>query len=172
MHLAVDPSSPMPPLFHSPPARKPGRSLGAKARVVQDARALGIHHFAFVRLSFPGIYLLESFERYLAWSETITDLRYVQNRRDALLKSIIEAGRHFDATLPETAKITQLLDLLRSDATVKPAVVFCPVWKTGCSPKAWIRMPGVRKTCWLNTKPTLGRYAEMCIKDLMHSAQL
>lgn len=69
--------------------------------MVQDARALGIHHFVFVRLSFLGIDLLESFERYLVWNETITDLRYVQNRRDALLKSIIEAGRHLDATLAQ-----------------------------------------------------------------------
>lgn len=68
--------------------------------MIQNPDVLGIHHFAFVRLSFLGIDLLESFERSLAWSETITDLRYIRNRCDALLKSIIEAGRHLDATLP------------------------------------------------------------------------
>jgi len=39
------------PLFHSGSTRrrKAGRPKGAKAQVVQDARALGVHHFAFVR---------------------------------------------------------------------------------------------------------------------------
>jgi hypothetical protein len=112
------------PLFHrSPvPGRKPGRPKGAKATVMQEARALGVHHFAFVRSSLLGLDLAESFERYMAWSETTTDLRFVQNRRDALLKQIIEAGRQYDATLAGGAKITQLLDLLRSDAKAKPAV--------------------------------------------------
>ena len=102
--------------------RKPGRPKGSVARVMQEARALGVHHFAFVRSSILGLDLAESFNRYMAWAETTTDLRFVQNRRDALLKQIIEAGRALDATLAPSAKITQLLDLLRSDAKVKPAV--------------------------------------------------
>jgi hypothetical protein len=93
--------------------------VGARARVIQDPRALGIHHFAFVRSSLLGMDLRESFERYLAWSETTTDLRYVQNRRDALLKSIIEAGRHLDAILPSNSKITHLPYHLRGDAPFK-----------------------------------------------------
>ncbi len=56
----------MEPLFRSTPARKPGRPLGAKARVVQDARALGIHHFAFVRSSLLGLDLRDAFNRYMA----------------------------------------------------------------------------------------------------------
>jgi hypothetical protein len=90
--------------------------------VIQEARALGVHHFAFVRSSLLGLDLADSFNRYMAWAETTTDLRFVQNRRDALLKKIIEAGRALDATLPQQSRITQLLDLLRSDATPKPAV--------------------------------------------------
>jgi site-specific recombinase XerD len=129
------------PLFHGTHARRPGRPLGSKARVIQDPRALGIHHFAFVRSSLLGMDLRESFERYLAWSETTTDLRYVQNRCDTLLKSIIEAGRHFDATLPEHAKITHLLDLLRSDAPFKPAASLPSLeeWADaeGMDPDAW-----------------------------------
>ena len=66
--------------------------------MVRDARALGIHHFAFVRSSLLGLDLADSFARYLAWSETTTDLRYVQNRRTALLKQIIESARLHDAT--------------------------------------------------------------------------
>ena len=98
------------PLFHRAAPRKAGRPVGARARVIQDPRALGIHHFAFVRSSLLGMDLRESFERYLAWSETTTDLRYVQNRRDALLKSIIEAGRHFDATLPKLKVARRKID--------------------------------------------------------------
>lgn len=131
------------PLFHSAPAarRKPGRPPGAKARVLQEARALGVHHFAFIRSSLLGLDLRESFERYLAWSETTTDLRYIQNRRDGLLKQIIESGRLLDATLPSDSKITRLLDLLRSDASVKPAVVLPSLdeWiaSEGMDPDAW-----------------------------------
>ena len=112
----------MDPLFHSAPPRKAGRPKGSKAQVVRDARSLGIHHFSFVRSSLLGLDLRESFQRYLAWSETTSDLRYIQNRRDALLKHIIEAGRHLDAGLPEHSKITRQLELLRSDVAAKPAV--------------------------------------------------
>nr|WP_295768060.1 tyrosine-type recombinase/integrase [Rhodoferax sp.] len=112
------------PLFHNAPVvkRKPGRPLGAKAQVLQEARSLGVHHFAFVRSSLLGLDLADAFSRYMAWSETTTDLRYVQGRRDALLKQIIEVGRQHDAALPGHAKITHLMDLLRSDATTNPAV--------------------------------------------------
>ena len=121
--------------------RKPGRPLGSKAQVVQDARALGVHHFAFVRSSILGLDLAESFDRYLAWAETTTDLRYVQNRREALLKRIIEAGRQIDATLPAHSKITHLLDLLRSDAA-PPKAVSLPtldewVESEGIDPEGW-----------------------------------
>lgn len=67
------------PLFHTAPVakRKPGRPKGARGSVLQEARALGIHHFAFVRSSLLGLELADAFARYLAWSETTTDLRYV-----------------------------------------------------------------------------------------------
>ena len=129
------------PLFHQAASRKPGRPVGSKAQVVRDARSLGIHHFAFVRSSLLGLDLRDAFERYLAWGETTTDLRYIQNRRDALLKQIIEAGRHQDSALPAHAKITGLLDLLRSDASSKPAVVLPTLedWveSEGMDPDAW-----------------------------------
>ncbi len=131
------------PLFHSAltPRRKAGRPKGAKAQVVQDARALGVHHFAFVRSSILGLDLAASFERYMAWSESTTDLRYVQNRREALLKRIIEAGRQHDATLPSHSKITFLLDLLRSDAAPPKAVELPSLddWieSEGMDPEGW-----------------------------------
>lgn len=118
-----------------------GRPPGSKARVVRDARSLGIQHFAFVRSSLLGLDLREAFARYLAWSETTTDLRYVQNRRDALLKQIIEAGRHLDASLPAHSKLGHLLDLLRSDARVTPVLVLPSLdeWvdREGMDPDAW-----------------------------------
>ena len=131
------------PLFHNDDTtrRKAGRPKGSKAQVVQDARALGVHHFAFVRSSLLGLDLAESVDRYLAWAETTTDLRYVQNRREALLKRIIEAGRQHDATLGHNAKITHLLDLLRSD-TAAPKAVSVPTldeWieSEGMDPDGW-----------------------------------
>ncbi len=136
-------SATLKPLFHGtgPATRKAGRPLGSKAQVVQDARALGVHHFAFVRSSILGLDLAESFDRYLAWAETTTDLRYVQNRREALLKRIIEAGRQIDATLPAHSKITPLLDLLRSDAAPPKAVTLPTLdeWieSEGMDPEGW-----------------------------------
>jgi hypothetical protein len=100
-----------------------------------------VHHFAFVRSSLLGLDLAEAFNRYLAWSETTTDLRHVQHRRHALLKHIIEAGRHLDASLALPAKITHLLDLQRSDATVKqvPVLPSLDEWieTEGLDPEGW-----------------------------------
>jgi len=139
--LGSEPAMQLDPLFHGAPNRKRGRPPGSRAQVVRDTRSLGIHHFAFVRSSLLGLDLREAFNRYLAWSETTTDLRYIQNRRNALLKHIIEAGRHLDATLPASAKITHLLDLLRSDAPVKAAVSLPTLqdWveSEGMDPDAW-----------------------------------
>jgi site-specific recombinase XerD len=131
------------PLFHAAlaPRRRAGRPKGAKARVVQDARALGVHHFAFLRSSLLGLDLGQSFHRYLAWSESTSDLRYVQNRREALLKQIVEAGRQLDDTLAASAKITHLLDLLRSDAAL-PKAVQLP------SLEAWIASEGLDPEGW------------------------
>ena len=55
MNLSAD------PLFHngSMPRCKPGRPLGSKVQVGQDARALGVLRFAFVRCSILGLDLAE-----------------------------------------------------------------------------------------------------------------
>jgi len=129
------------PLFHNVIKRKPGRPKGAKAKIMQEARTLGVHHFAFVRSSLLGLDLADSFERYMAWAETTTDLRFVQNRRDALLKQIVESGRALDARLHQSSKITNLLDLLRSDAAAKP-VVELP------SLDDWIEAEGMDPDMW------------------------
>ena len=128
--------------------KRRGRPPGATAQVVRDPRSLGVHHFAFVRASLYGVDLREAFLRYLAWSETTTDLRYIQNRRDALLKNIIEAGRHLDATLAIDAKITHLLDLLRSDAPV-PSAVTLPTLEE------WVESEGMSANALLCDDPPL-----------------
>lgn len=137
-----EPSSEFEPLFQNVTRARPlGRPPGARAQVVRDARALGIHHFAFVRSSLLGLDLADSFARYLAWSETTTDLRYVQNRRTALLKQIIESARLHDATLTGEAKITGLIELLRSDVAATKAVQLPSLdeWveAEGMDPDAW-----------------------------------
>lgn len=108
------------PLFHSPAPKRRGRPPGSKSQVVKDPRSLGLHHFAFVRSTLLGLDLRQSFDRYLAWAESTTDLRYVQNRKDALLQQIIETGRNLDAGLPKHAGLHASLDLLRSQT--KPVV--------------------------------------------------
>ena len=70
--------------------RRVGRPKGSKSRVMQGARVLGAHHFAFVRESLLGLDLAEAFHRYLAWSEATTDVRHVQHRCDELLEHIID----------------------------------------------------------------------------------
>jgi site-specific recombinase XerD len=124
------------PLFHIATTRRPGRPFGSKSRVVLDPRALGIHHFAFVRSSLLGLDLRDAFTRYLAWSETTTDLRYVQNRRDALLQQIIESGRNLDPDIPKHAGLLNSLELLRSQAKV-PAIVQLP------SLEEWVEREGM-----------------------------
>ena len=57
--LARFPSEEQPatPLFDGPmpetkaPKRPRGRPIGSKAQVIREVRALGVHHFAFVRSS-------------------------------------------------------------------------------------------------------------------------
>ena len=80
------------PLVQAQPElrRRVGRPKGSKGRVTQGARVLGAHHFAFVRESLLGLDLAEAFHRYLAWSETTTDVRHVQHRSDGLLEHIID----------------------------------------------------------------------------------
>ena len=46
--------------------------------MLQGARELGVHQFAFSRESLLGLDLAAAFHRYLAWSETTTDVRHVQ----------------------------------------------------------------------------------------------
>ncbi len=129
------------PLFHAAAPKRRGRPLGAKAAVVRDARALGVHHFAFLRSALYGLDLRQAFARYLEWSETTTDLRHIEHRRKELMRQVLESARHLDATLPAHAKVTSLIELLRSDAPA-PAAAKLPTldeWieAEGMDPDAW-----------------------------------
>ena len=103
------------PLFYSEAPRRAGRLRGARSAVLVHARALGIHHFAFLRAALIGVDLRAAFERYLAWSETNTDLRHIQHRRAELLKEILEAGRRLDVARAPDAKLARYLEALRAD---------------------------------------------------------
>jgi len=52
------------PHCSNPPPRRRGRPALAKTKVVRDQRALGLHHFAFLRSVLLGLDLRDSFERY------------------------------------------------------------------------------------------------------------
>ena len=104
------------PLKSEAAPRRAGRPRGARGAVFAQARALGIHHFAFLRATLIGIDPRAAFERYLAWSETNTDLRHIQHRRTELLRDILEAGRRLDAERAHDAKLTRYLDALRAEA--------------------------------------------------------
>jgi hypothetical protein len=56
----VDPSLQSAPVSK----RKLGRPKGSKGKVLHEVRALGVHHFAFVRSSLLGLDLAEAFDRY------------------------------------------------------------------------------------------------------------
>ena len=60
----------------------------------------------------------------------------VQNRRDALLKQIIESGRNLDPDVPKHAGLLNSLELLRSQAKV-PAIVQLP------SLEEWVEREGM-----------------------------
>ena len=111
------------PLFHSAEPRRRGRPPGAKAQVVRDARALGIHHFAFVRSSLLGLDCAKP-------SPVISP----EARPPPTCATSRTGGTRC------SSKITHLLDLLRSDAPVKAALTLpshdgrkCPAKPSGMS---------------------------------------
>ena len=105
------------PLLHgvlqSPYSKRRGRPPKVATKLVRHARALSHEHFAFVRATLLGLDLRKSFERYIAWSEPLSDLRIAQSRFEQFLGQILDSGAKIDATLPEGQKITALLGSLR-----------------------------------------------------------
>ncbi len=131
--VATDPA---PVSLTLPKRRGRGRPPGTKAVVVRDVRALGVHHFAFVRASIYGLDLRDSFTRYLEWSEANSDLRHIEHLRGELRRQILEAGRLLDASLPADRKITNFIEVLKAD-TPAPKVVSRP------SPQEWLAEQGI-----------------------------
>ena len=105
------------PLLHgvlqSPYSKRRGRPPKVATKLVRHARALSHEHFAFVRATLLGLDLRKSFERYIAWSEPLSDLRIAQSRFEQFLGQILDSGAKIDATLPQGQKITALLGSLR-----------------------------------------------------------
>lgn len=85
-----------------------GRRPGAAASL-REPTTLGIHHFAFLRAAMVGLDLRAAFARYLAWSETSSNLEYIQRRRDVLFDVVLQAARRLDATRDLNAKLTREL---------------------------------------------------------------
>ncbi len=131
------------------PRKRRGRPAG-KSTGIGSARQLGVHHFAFLRASFVGVELDAAFERYLAWGETTTDPRHVQQRRAQILRQVLDAGRRLDMTLAPALKINRLLDLLRSDAVVAPAVKLPTL-------DAWMAGEGMASDGW-SEADAIGEY--------------
>lgn len=123
------------------PRRRPGRPKGSKSQLVQDPRTLGVHHFAFLRSQLYGLDIRESFERYLGWCETSTDLRHIEYRHQALLDQVIQSACLLDAALPTTGKITDLIATVRDHTKSRPAVQLPPLdewaWAQGIDVDAW-----------------------------------
>ena len=101
------------PLLHREAPKRRGRPPKVATKLVRHARALSHEHFAFVRATLLGLDLRKSFERYIAWSEPLSDLRIAQSRFEQFLGQILDSGAKIDATLPEGQKITALLGSLR-----------------------------------------------------------
>lgn len=92
--------------------RGPGRPKGAKTRVLREDRALGMHHFAFLRAWLQGLDLKAAWDRYLAFAEHGADLRHVERRRTELLAQVLRDGHQINLGLPPEARITDALALL------------------------------------------------------------
>ena len=129
------------PLFHAAPPKRMGRPRGARAAIVASSRALGIHHFSFLRATLVGVDARAAFARYLEWGETNADLRHIQHRRSELFKDVLDAGRRLDTVRPPEAKLTRHLELLRS--SLEPsAMVELPTLD------AWMQSEGLDPDAW------------------------
>jgi hypothetical protein len=145
------------PLFHSGSVirRKAGRPRGSKAQVVQDARALGVHHFAFVRSSILGLDLADSFAALpgLVGNDYRPALCAEPQRGSpqAHHRGRAPARCHACRHIPRSPI---LLDLLRSDAATPKAVELPTLdeWiaSEGMDPDGW----SGGRACWQSTRPT------------------
>ena len=125
-------------MFHSSgEGKRRGRPVGAKSAVVRDNRHIGLHHFAFLRSCLVGLDMRQSYQRYLEWSESSSDLRHIEHLRTQLLRQILEAARRIDATLPAASKVTHHIELLQAEAPTPQA-------KTLPSLDEWLEAEGLQ----------------------------
>lgn len=105
--------------------RRRGRPVGAKAQILSTSRtrALGIHHFAFLRAWLQGLDLKWAWDRYVAFSESSSDLRHIEARRKEMLATLLRLGHQINLTLPPERQITSLLNTLSREPVIAPASV-------------------------------------------------
>lgn len=105
-----------------------------------SGRALGVHHVAFLRSWLLGLDLRVAFERYLAFSETTTDLRHIESRRRELMASLLESGRRLMLLRPENTALARDVDLLKQESPTK--VVALPTLDE------WVAAEGMDPDMW------------------------
>ncbi len=100
-----------------------GRPPQARTAVLRADRALGVHHFAFLRAWLQGLDLKTAWQRYLAFGEASDDLRHIQHQRRAILAAVLSAGRQLSLGLPADERLGDALALLAHlpGAAVTPA---------------------------------------------------
>lgn len=100
--------------------KRRGRPPKAQTAVLRQDRALGVHHFAFLRAWLQGLDLKAAWRRYLAFGEASDDLRHIEHQRAGILRSVLQAGHQLNLGLPADAKITDALSLLAQDPFTPP----------------------------------------------------
>ncbi len=134
-----------PALAPSPPPKRPrGRPRGTQALVLRpgsDARAVGVHHVAFLRACLLGLDLRPAFERYLAFGETTSDLRHIEARRRDLLAQVVESGRRLALAQPGDPTLARDVELLKIDAAPAKAVILPTL-------DEWVAVEGLDLDMW------------------------
>lgn len=102
--------------------RRRGRPQGATSRIVQRT-ALGLHHFAFLRSHFLRLHLETAWARYMAFTSPSSDARFIERRRDELLRQVLFEARRLNLTLPPGQRLDRQLALLAEAPQDAPARV-------------------------------------------------
>ncbi|MFT3859527.1 MAG: phage integrase family protein [Aquabacterium sp.] len=88
-----------------------------------EAQNLGIHHFAFLRACLQGLDPRWAWDRYMAFSDPLSDLRHMEATRKRLMASVLRTGHQLNLTLPPERQITRLLNALSREPVVAPVQV-------------------------------------------------
>lgn len=112
------------PAANALPKPKRGRPPGAKNKVFQTER-LGVHHFAFLRAWIQGVDSSEAWQRYMSFSDPVSDARHVEARRRDLMESVLRIGHLVNQKLDDAHQIGEPLRIL-AETSIAPKVVPIP----------------------------------------------